>query len=385
MAVITTNTLIVPVPDIDVVLETFNRLRIYRGAGPAGPFSTLITTITLVAGTRSYTYEDTAGAATSWYVNEYYDTVSGNTSPQSAPYPAGQGEVTTLRQLVRDTAERCGLLRPPRRQRSTPTGACGTLTAGSDANTIKVTEYGSSLFDATHFTGAVLHLNDGALAGEEREISTFSVVSGVGTFEMAEDFSGSPASGVTIDIYALVGTDDIRKAINAARTDIWISRQAALVGVADATEYVLPAFFADRSWLSGLTDRTGDVTGQYRYTPVGLSGLITSSDGRLVYRATIPENRVLVVEGAAHPDPLESMDETVALTDDLRDYWVLCGATELAWRIRQAMTGDARRDWSARAVDLENERKVRAGELGMRTHGPNPYVQDMVYVGGSFY
>ena len=47
------------------------------------------------------------------------------------------------------------------------------------------TDLGSTLIDATHFKGAVLHLNDGALAGQEREISTFSVSSGVGVFEMA--------------------------------------------------------------------------------------------------------------------------------------------------------------------------------------------------------
>ena len=117
---------------------------------------------------------------------------------------------------------------------------------------------------------------------------------------------------------------------------------------------------------------------------MGLSGLITTSDGRLVYRSTIPENRVYLVEGYAHPDPLESMDEEVALTDDLRDYWVLCAAAEMAWRLRRSpsMTGADRSDWEKRAVDLENERKVRAAELGMRTAGVSPFVQDYVLVGG---
>lgn len=378
------NTLIVPVPRITEVLVDFDSIRVYRGAGPAGPFSTLVTTIPLVAGQRSYTYQDTAGTSTSWYENEYYHTVSAEVSQRSAPYPASVGEVVTLRQLVRDVAARAGLLRPPRRQRLTPTAACGTLTTGSDANTIKVTEYASTLFDSTHFKGAVIHLNDGALAGQEREINTFSVISGVGTFEMAEDFTGSPASGVTIDIYALVGTDDIRNAINAARTDIWVDRQAAIVGVENTSEYQLPAYFANRSWIQNIVWQSGQEL-PYTYTNIGVSGAISAVEGRLVWRGSLAENQVLQIQGVAHPDPLESMDEEVALTDDLRDYWVLCGAAELAYRIKQAMTGDDRKQWNDRFVALENERKVRAAELGMRTHGPNPFVQDFVAVGGDPY
>jgi hypothetical protein len=381
------NTVIVPVPNIAEVLVDFDTLSLYRGSVPAGPFTDLVTSFTLEAGRRSYSYQDTDGQRSSWYQSELSHSVSGAISQRSPPWPAAQGEAVALRQLVRDTAERAGLLRPPRRQRSSPGGACGTVAAGTTASIIRLTEYGSSLFASTAFKGSVIHLNDGPLAGQEREVNTFVVTSGVGYFTLAEDFGSAPAAGVTADIYALVGTDDIRNAINAARTDIWIDRTATIIGTPDTLEYSLPSYFASRAWLTGVTDRLGDDLTQYRYTETGLSGLISSVDGALVYRNTIPENRVLIVSGYAHPDPLESMTEEVNLTDDLRDYWVLCAATELAWRLRQSpsLTGRDREDWSKRAVDLENERKVRAAELGMRPSSPNPFVQDMVYAGGDPY
>lgn len=93
------------VEDIEEVIASYNRIRVYRDTDPEGSFDQLAATITLVADQENYEATDSSGTPSHWYRNVYYDTVSGSESQPSPPY---RTTGLTLEQLCIEAARRAG-------------------------------------------------------------------------------------------------------------------------------------------------------------------------------------------------------------------------------------------------------------------------------------
>src|SRR5687768_13181232 len=97
------NPISIPVPDIDEILESYNRIRLYKASSQTGTYN-LLDTITLVAGTNSYSYQDETGLSTDWYRYSFFQTSDSSESVQSDPQPAGGTAIYTRQEIRRRVA-----------------------------------------------------------------------------------------------------------------------------------------------------------------------------------------------------------------------------------------------------------------------------------------
>lgn len=79
----------IEVDELDNVLQSFDRIKVYRSTdginGTYTEITTAVTRIQLVQGVSSYEYDDTAGATTYWYKTAYFNSLSGLESSLSDP------------------------------------------------------------------------------------------------------------------------------------------------------------------------------------------------------------------------------------------------------------------------------------------------------------
>ncbi|NIO75606.1 MAG: hypothetical protein GTN69_06930 [Armatimonadetes bacterium] len=78
------------IDNLDTVMETWESVRVLSGAAQAGPFTTVVDTVALVADQHTYTSTHGAGTEATWYVIELYES-GGPTSGDKTDPVAGTG------------------------------------------------------------------------------------------------------------------------------------------------------------------------------------------------------------------------------------------------------------------------------------------------------
>lgn len=90
------------VTDPDAYLVTYDEMRVWRAADPAGPWTEVTgpgTRIALVSGTTAYSYTDTTATAGDGYAYDFHASATGASTPLVAPQWYGQGGYCTLAEM----------------------------------------------------------------------------------------------------------------------------------------------------------------------------------------------------------------------------------------------------------------------------------------------
>jgi len=352
----------VAVPEITEVLDDWTSLRLYRASSRAGSYS-VITTWTLAAATTAYTYEDTAGSATSWYKTAYYHTGTLAESELSEAFPALEAPLLTRQTLRQQVADMLGLYGRPAGSHTFP-GASGTTTGAGTSTTVVCSDYNDSLYPTTKFKGWFLHLTSGDRVNEERRVSGLSS----GTFTVSRAYTGAPGSSVTFELYGELTAVEWSQSINEALLHIWTPFNYPLAGIANQTQYVLPAYIEGREQIMRLVRVTGSTIREHRLT-AGQEFLVTPSEGggcTLYLPSGIGAQSIYELQGFRHPAPLDTDAQTIALSEQMADILKIGAACRSAKRLseRGGLALADREHWRARMDALEAERQARMREVG---------------------
>jgi len=83
------------VDNIDTVLQVYNQIRIQSAPTESGPFTTTsgLGPINLISGQSGYSIIDTEGTSSTWYISQYYSTVTTSESSWSDPVLGDTGDL----------------------------------------------------------------------------------------------------------------------------------------------------------------------------------------------------------------------------------------------------------------------------------------------------
>lgn len=352
------------IPDIDAAMTDFTSIRLYRASSRTGSYS-LTTTITLVADTTSYAYQDTSGAATDWYKWSLYSTGTSNESQSSEPFPAGGGVGYTRLNLVRMVADYIGLYGRPPGDATFP-GVSGTVTTGNTTTSFTASAWADSLLSENAYRGWYLRMETGTAnnIGLERRVS--GVARSTGVFTMARAFTAAPANGDTFSLWGKLSSGEWTRCLEKACGDVWTPFRAALAGTGDQTIYRLAHPVQDTSQLRIMAQQSG-TTRAFIYTAgVEFDAVGLESGGVEIRFASAPAAQsVYWLEGYRPVQfPLSDTD-TLTLAEQHLRILVIGGAVEAARRLSLTHGGtvEDRAAWTKRMEDLEKERQAREREL----------------------
>lgn len=249
------------IPNDDRAIELgYTDLKVYWANSEAGPYA-LATTIPLVAGQKDYTYNNTAALAGDWAYHTLYGATPGE-SPASEPTPIGPPRSTRL-DIRRGVGDRLNLL------------ATAAVTGGTDANTVVC----ASLIDqdaspgkyANRFARAVGGNVDGETR-RTRNIANDGYVPASGTLNFGADFSATPDTAVTLELWRPERDQDpserIDNAMQRARHRLWWQEAFYLSTDANVTEYAMPATMLPGS-IQGVEYAAGAFPEAPGWVPVG--------------------------------------------------------------------------------------------------------------------
>lgn len=362
----------VVVPNPTAALVDYDKVRLYRAASETGAGS-LLTTQSLVSTQTNYSYQDTAGALTSWYYYTLYNSSSLDESQPSERVPAGTAEIVTLATLVREVANVFGLFGRPRRNHTFP-GPSGTTTGAGSTTTTVCSAYISSLWRSDHFQGWALLATSGTESGNWRYV-TSGVNTASGTFTH-DAFATGVGSGADFDLYGELTPEEWTDCLfgdRGAFLDVWTYVEEAIAGNTPAANtsgqrlYTLPTWFEAPEQVLGLTRFTGTtlraeqlergVLYEVRELPGGGIGLYFPSG--------LPAEQAYYVEGYRRLPKLSARTDTLLISRQQHRLLVLTGAMRAAQRIEQSLIGGLAADmraWERRLKDLETERRTLAAE-----------------------
>lgn len=181
----------VQVENIDEVLATYNRLRLYRCTDPAGDFTVdgVIDTETLVTGTIDYTLQDTAGSAAYVYRYDFYNaTTLVASSLSDAFFPTGR----TVADIIMAAARRAH-------------GFTGACTAAGTVSLLYDAYLAENGLDEDYLDGCWIFRPDAALSSDwvRRTVRNPFDVS-ASSLEVVVPWTNLPASGERYAVFPLL-------------------------------------------------------------------------------------------------------------------------------------------------------------------------------------
>ena len=365
------NPITIPVADLPTVMESYNRIRLYKASSQAGVYS-LLDTIVLVAGTNNYPYQDTAGLSTDWYRYSFFQTSDSSESAQSDPQPAGGTAIYDRQALRRMVAHKMSLYGYPRTNYTHP-GPAGITTAVGTTTSVIAAGHINNRVPSNFYSGWFLLANNNAAAGQEREVDDGGFTNSTGAFAMATPFSAALGSGTNFDLYGEIPSSDWNIAIDDARRRLWLPFRIPVAGVNGQTVYGLPDFITRGSQISTFRQQQGALINEYQYGVSYRPELIENDGGglSLYLSGGISENAVWYLEGRAHPTEFLSDTSTIPLADDVLDYFLAVCCQKVSATIGEALlgAGEDRSVWERKASYWED--RARGLESGLRL-GPKP-------------
>ncbi len=227
------NTVTVYVEDIASRIADFDEIRLYRGASPFGPFSTTVTDITLVAGQYAYTYDDSGGDDSSWYVYVFRNSDTLEVSAESSPFRPRGG---TLAQIAFDAAQMAGA------------AFDGVATAGSNTTLIDPALVDSAQ-DEGAYSGMWIRRRAAATADRVRSATGAPFDVATASITVTRSWATPPETDEAYEVFALLPPDRRRgmvyswaDAVREGLREIWMEDEI-IVGVGDgaAREFPLTA------------------------------------------------------------------------------------------------------------------------------------------------
>lgn len=174
------------VEDITTAIASFTTIRLYRDTAPTGAFTSLATSATLVAATRSYTLTDSSGVAGGWYRYLLYTATGPNQTQLSEPFQAQ----STLRFIRTEALRQSGV------GFDSTCSADGTTTTLIDASLI------DTGIEADFLEGAWVYRPDAVATGDKvRRVKKDGYASSTGTLSFDRAYTNLPASGEAYQIY----------------------------------------------------------------------------------------------------------------------------------------------------------------------------------------
>lgn len=302
----------------DDLVDGWTGINIWRSSSRFGTYTKLVGAglpIPIVAGTVAYAYQDTAGSITSWYRWSKWNGVAD--SALSEPTPAAGVPPITADQLRQRVAYRLGAYLLPRRQYRMPRPSGTTTALSASAADLVCEEYRSALLPDLAYQGIAILLTSGVLAGEEREVLECQAG---GRFQMADDFSGIPANGITFEGYFYgVTSGDLHAAIDSAMLDSWVEVEIPIGGITSQTEYGLPYYLDDAAGqILGLARRYGTTTRRRTYVG-GQDYLVRLAAGGNGYSLYLPSglanNAVSLIDAYRNPEPVYADTDVLFMSD----------------------------------------------------------------------
>lgn len=222
------------VPDVaEQIALGYTGIRIYWGTSESGSFS-VVTTLSLVAGTYDYTYNKTDATPLDWAYHAYYGLVPGEAAA-SDPVPVGGPQCSRL-QVRQGVGRRLRMLE-----------TC-LVTTGVSALSVIATDFQDPDAMASRFANWFLRMYSGVYKGQTRRVRTVAnagYVPATGAFVVNRAFTGSPGVGDGIELWRPKGDEDpsilIDEAMNRARARMWVEDSVLLTAETNVTEYFLPA------------------------------------------------------------------------------------------------------------------------------------------------
>jgi len=355
-------TVTIPVPQVDEIIgsgsDDFSSIRLYSSATRGGTYS-LLTTITLVAADTVYSYEDTAGVASTWYKFTYYNSTTSNETEltETEPFPATRDRVTRkeLRQkLIKNLAGKVFTVAP----------------SSITAQTVVLAALADTAADSEYYEGWHLYRPDStATADNDRRISAYTIASGTLTHG-GTAYSDTTATSEHTEIAPLdIDYTTLLELVNDGLEDTrWLYR-LELGMVSGQNQYVLPNIVEGEEYVKQIWRRHGGTANSYIWTPIEQGGWarVRGSNFRctLDVNPALGDNEVLALEVWR---PGEGLDSETDFTSVQRKWAEAAAMVKILTyvvnqqKIRHNETelGDVLQDWK---MELrKNSRK----------HGPTP-------------
>lgn len=332
----------IAVPEADTLIDAgYEVIRIYWSDSEDGTFTLEGTTITLVAGTYSYSYNKTTALVTDWVQHAYYGSTPGE-SPRSEPMPVGLPQST--RALIRQgVGKRLRLMHGP-----------FSITSVTDGDTIVI----SSLIDvdAEALTYANWFVRSGTQSRQVRKGSNgYTPASGTLNFRRA--FSPILEAADTAELWKARAMEDpstiIDEAMNDARKELWWEEDYFIAAAANTTEYALPRTIVNRNMVKRVEYAAGDWPDDPQW--VRSPSASVRMDGGLPTLSLGPGNDLSA--GTIYRVSVNRFADRMDSEDDYWDApleWCIAETAREALRVLTVTTGKVEdiRDWRIQQADL---------------------------------
>lgn len=216
------NTINITVEDITTKLLTYTGIQLYSATSPGGSYS-LVTTITLVAGTYYYTYVDSAGTITTWYKYRFHNA----TGPVDSDYVNPFQTNLPTRKLIRQKAIK-------------DYKAGYVLTAASSGQGTTTAAFTNYMTSATtnsskRGVGTWLYPTSGLRVGEIVKVSAYSAAT-PGVFTVTPSLTGVLATADEVEWHWFASPEDWNDAINRGLDRYFYLDRVPIVGTATAEQ-----------------------------------------------------------------------------------------------------------------------------------------------------
>lgn len=232
-------TLTIPVPDVDDQIALgYTGIRVYTAGTEDGSYS-LATTLTLVSGTYSYSYNNTTGNVGDWEKHGFYGTTPG-LGPLTEPQVVGPVSVT--RKAVRQgVGLRLGLCRVE------------TVASSADGTHCLITNLIDPDASASTIANRIIRVTSGTYADQVRRIRAgstgYAVATGILTVNRT--FGGALSANDEVEIWKAVNDQDtsamVDLEIQSARGSMSYESHLIIVTADSQSVYPLPV---------GVTEKT---------------------------------------------------------------------------------------------------------------------------------
>lgn len=176
------------VEDIATQIVPYDQIKVYRGSSPTGAFTTLVQTLTLVAGTEAYAFTDSAGTINTLWRASYYNS---GTAAESSLGPLIRPGGLTLRVLRLLGAQRAGAAFK----------SAAVSGATSPASLIDTALLDNGM-DTGYLEGAWVYRPDAANASDKvRRVKKAGFNITTGALAFSRDYTVAPAAAEEYHVY----------------------------------------------------------------------------------------------------------------------------------------------------------------------------------------
>lgn len=258
--------------DVATQLASYTSINVYRGSSSnpdTATFLTLVTTITLVSGTLSYSFTDTSGTVSTLWRCSYYNT--------STVAESGLGPVIKAGATLASFRPDCA--------RAARAGSSSTCTAAGTVTTLIDASLGMSGVDSYYHEGDWLYRSAAAAGDRLRRVGEagFGATTGTLTIPLVYPWTTPPALAEGYDLYSLLPPIEVggesyswNDAIRDGLRDLWYLDQINLGagGTIGQTRYSLQQFgdVVTRESVRAVFFRRTDSNGVIRDYLMGTNG-----------------------------------------------------------------------------------------------------------------